>query len=1724
MLPLETNLDNSGAMSTTASSSLPQHQHHHHQQQQQQQQGSPSSFPTNNSMPLKTPKQPQHHTTTATTATTTRTTTPSLPYRPTSSTVSGSTPSSTSGHSRNSKGGGGGGGSSTGSGSSRSNNSNIVVSSFSNLATQSIAQGKYRQAYEYYQLALQDYLKDRRTVVELVNAAATCFNLGALAKKLHEYQQSAQYFCEAQDLYQQASDIVDRHVSRNRIGRKQGSEREGRQALPSTSSSSSSSNSCQVCLLQLLVETLQARAHLHYKYESLIDEAVECHEQVVELLEDNAEQHRRQQKQDTIYYKIQFTVLSTEGRRQLLVTSLQALGKFYVEKGELEDAIAAYQEALSLLRKTNGSSKSEEEEEGEGEEVNSTEQRQVEIVQILQALSDVFLQKNVHTTDVAQLERIALVQEDLENWDKALQCWERVLYNQSQKHGEESVEVATTLTQLARVMIMEGNLEGSLDLYHAAANIFLKNEAFLSDDIFTQITGLYKELDQISSAIAWLKSLVVRCPRREEQAQIQYQLGKLYLDQGLFHAASDSLCLSSDLCDGKDGKVLELMKDVESLRKRVGMSKRVETDHGRPGLAAITEDGESALAYEEDFSIDDALKSLNATMTEESNDDSPSDTVTIDSLVEKAKAMEGERLDALVNSTTHPLLTNESKVDRSLEQSTVNTVSDDSAFVEGYDDSPQKETKDSLHTIDDVREEDQNIEDEESDEDYDAGSEHRAQDIKEDENPNSQHSSDVASKSTQETEPSVSSSPGGAAMTKSIQLYSEPADMPNYVSADSSAEGSVSGDQDRAGYEGEFEASEEASEDKEDVYESFQRDNDSASGTREIISKAEESPSLSHQEHDYSDNTPSPMFSTTSRTGLLMPTEKLELPHKSLNMPNLSSPRNPKNKDRRGYTEVSEKQSGRRRIVKALANPFRRSRSKSRSRSGGGFELDPLDEEKEVRAPMPSPKTLLTVPDEESIHTNMDAPVSYVDMRNIINDDDEESQVSQITFRMEEPIARKNEKDGQWWWGVTAEGLEGWFPSSYVHQAVEAAEGFLSAKAIHDRVKSRPLDFDSDEESEVGFEEDDISVLRDASSKQSKNNSAGASKSTLSKPSALTSQKRKVSNESSGAKPSGSSGSANAVMASKSESSKNLSTDALIEEKLIRLNNLKTLHGEEDPSVADVMFELALLYNKKKDADVAVNYCRQALDIQKATMNLSDACKSLLFIADVQSRGKRYHEALSCYSEAQRLQEATYGYFHEETANTFNRIGNVLARQGEFDLAMKNHKEALRILKECCGENVKHPLVSQTLIQIGAVYYKERNSLATIQSKIDGYSTFIEGGMLEVIGRAHEERGSYRMAIAFFEEKLQFLNDDENSDDLEDIAETLNSLGMLSCRAGLYLEAIDYYDRALGIQVKLGCDDVQLAMARVLAGSVQFSLGHFNKALKLFQDALDTLRQNVGLEQETVAATLFHMGVVRAALCNYDEAMSNLQDALSIQTKLLGLEHPATLRTRREIGNLFSIYEAELDAAFAEYNDVLEVQKRIHGEKHPNVAETLHSIGCAQAKKGDFQSALRTLEDCYNMRLEFLGYDHPSQATTLHEIAKIQLKRNRLKKALHIIDAALNIRVESLSEQHIDVALAMVTKGSCLVARGSFAEANKLFLEALPVATSAVGEIHPSVASIHVQIGIMHLRKCHFDEASEAIHKALDIYRNSELDEDHPGIKEAAEELERVERAEMLCV
>ena len=575
----------------------------------------------------------------------------------------------------------------------------------------------------------------------------------------------------------------------------------------------------------------------------------------------------------------------------------------------------------------------------------------------------------------------------------------------------------------------------------------------------------------------------------------------------------------------------------------------------------------------------------------------------------------------------------------------------------------------------------------------------------------------------------------------------------------------------------------------------------------------------------------------------------------------------------------------------------------------------------------------------------------------------------------------------------------------------------------------------------------------------------------------------------------------------------------------------KTLHnqrirlGNNHPDVASTLIALAMLQSQAGERDQPVKLLREALGIKKSIGDQAEIARTLHRLGDFYSQQNQFDTSLTYHREALKYERSVYGSCHLEIASTLNTIGTVHAELGEFDVAISNHQHALKILKDCIGEDLSHPLVAQTLICIGAVYYKERNSLATIRANTDDYSTFIEAGMLDVIARAHEERGSYRMAIAFFEEKLQLLRNVKNGGmDQREVVEALTRLGTLSRKAGVFFEALDYYEEAANIQSALGRDQVEIAKERLFSGTVYYHLGHFKLSLKLLRESLSILQATVGTNQQVlVAETLQRIGMVQIELCEFDSAMKALEKALTIQNSALGKAHAATLQTRLAIAIVF-MNRAELDSSIEQFTAILDIQSRVHGPKHPNLARTMYYIARAYEWNGDIASATKFLEESFFMADDFLGHDHPAQASTLHGIADLQRQKRRYKKSLQILYSVLDMRKETLGERHIDVAMTLCSVASCQAAMGRFADSSKVFDDALSIAEEAVGSTHPSEAQIYVEKGSLFLRKCQFEEAREMIEKGLEIYRQSNVVEGHPRRVEAEMLLERVERDELLCV
>jgi tetratricopeptide (TPR) repeat protein len=790
-------------------------------------------------------------------------------------------------------------------------------------------------------------------------------------------------------------------------------------------------------------------------------------------------------------------------------------------------------------------------------------------------------------------------------------------------------------------------------------------------------------------------------------------------------------------------------------------------------------------------------------------------------------------------------------------------------------------------------------------------------------------------------------------------------------------------------------------------------------------------------------------------------------------------------------------------LVKALANTFRRS-SGDRSKSPGFNDtVKSVDREE-------GDKGAVRLPSEEEFHlaideTNFVGPLKYIDLPLTKSWD---SDISSITVRMDGANRLKN--DGQeLWWAVSTERFGNWFPTVVSH-AVEAAEGFLSAKSIHSQKQQTALfDYatseDSDDESSADvFDLPSSGGVADSKTQRQQSIARHGSSNEKYCSGALdlySGHKRKLEG-----------------------------VEAEIQHFVQLIPEQKQQYGKSHLTVARSLFTLAVLYSRLgvSSSAPAIDCATEALRIQRECSATNDACRSLHFLAEVYILQKQYIAALSLYAEVLRMERAHFGHLSDETVNTLNCIGHVHALQNEFLSAMDSHQEALRILQESHGDNVKYPLVTETLCQIGSVYYRERNSFKKSKPSGDNYKTFIEAGMLETIARAHEERGSYKVAISFFEEKLAFLLNqafESDPEDLDEVAETFSSLGMLNSKAGLLFEALDYFEKAEVEMKRLKCDEVHLATIGVLMGTVRNQLGDWQIALTLLQDSLHVLVREVGHEHETVAATWFQIGVVQAGLCKFENAMKCFTDAVDVLKRILGPNHPATLRARREIGNLYCINISECDTALELFDEILTAQRSLHGDRHPNIGETLHSIGRAYARRGDYASALQILEQTYYMRTEFLGHDVPCQADTLYEISLIHLKRKHYKRALQISDIVLAIREESLRDKHIDIALAFTVKGSCYVAQNKLEDADALLSKALNMAIEAVGDSHPSVAEIHVAMSSLHLKRCQFTLASRSIASALDIFEGASLKNDeYPPYKEAKLQLARIEHDEALFV
>jgi len=225
-----------------------------------------------------------------------------------------------------------------------------------------------------------------------------------------------------------------------------------------------------------------------------------------------------------------------------------------------------------------------------------------------------------------------------------------------------------------------------------------------------------------------------------------------------------------------------------------------------------------------------------------------------------------------------------------------------------------------------------------------------------------------------------------------------------------------------------------------------------------------------------------------------------------------------------------------------------------------------------------------------------------------------------------------------------------------------------------------------------------------------------------------------------------------------------------------------------------------------------------------------------------------------------------------------------------------------------------------------------------------------------LIGNCYYFLSKLNQAEKHFKESLNILKRAENKmAKLPAKSAALGSIGNIYHNLGKPDEALEYYQQALEINRKLGCEQGAAHNLNNI-GTLYNELGKHDEALKCQEEALEISKKFK--DQQAIANSLTNIGIIHTDSGKPEEVLKLFQEALDINKKNKYQEGIANVFNN--IGLAHSNLK-ETDQALNYYEKALKINKKI-GYKE-GVATNLGNIGLIYITLGKSEEALKYYQE-----------------------------------------------------------------------------------------------------------------------------------------------------------------
>ncbi|CAJ1950764.1 unnamed protein product [Cylindrotheca closterium] len=410
--------------------------------------------------------------------------------------------------------------------------------------------------------------------------------------------------------------------------------------------------------------------------------------------------------------------------------------------------------------------------------------------------------------------------------------------------------------------------------------------------------------------------------------------------------------------------------------------------------------------------------------------------------------------------------------------------------------------------------------------------------------------------------------------------------------------------------------------------------------------------------------------------------------------------------------------------------------------------------------------------------------------------------------------------------------------------------------------------------------------------------------------------------------------------------------------------------GDTDRNLDDRVEELTMIATGKKyNVSILDSFMRDTANV--------DRLKRLSHL---------FHCRLAEYEIAAKLEcHILVGAKVCEVADSHQRLGEILMKQGLLEEAKWMHETALQIRSETVG--VKHKLVASSYSHLGLVFEKEGQTYTAMSMHNKALRI-----RLETVGKQHVL-----------------------------VASSYHKLGAIYENLGRLQDAKSMYQKALETRLDtLGDKDLSVAISHSNIAGVLEQQGSYEEALVSHKHALQIRRELFGDKHRSVAYSLNKIGGVLKEMEQYQEATSMHQQALDIQLDIFGEKNPSVATSYSNLGAIL-IRQAKYDEAKVVHENALRIRLETLGDKHISVANSYSTLGVILVKQRQYEEGRIMHDHALRIRLEMLGEKHVSVASSYHCLGVVLEKQGEYKEAERMHKKALDIRSEILGEHHSTV-------------------------------------------------------------------------------------------------------